>query len=461
MRQVLFILLALIPLFFPSSVSAHAFGQLYNLPVPFWMYVYGGAAVIIFSFVIIASFSTNTGHTYPVKNLHWLSQVISHKIFLASAKSFSVFLFLLTILTGLFGEDYSSVNFNMTFFWICFVLGFSYIVAISGNIWEVVSPLKLCIDWIERMSTKMVKGVYVYPKNLAYYPSLLFYILFISIELFGNTTPFSLSFLILLYTGITITGVIAWGKKNWLFYGEFFTVLFRLLSTMSVLSYTKNLFLRIPFTPLLSQKPAHISLVLFIIFMLSSTAYDGIHNTVSWVLVLSAFPQVFGSASYDIYQLLGLIIFLFLFFSMYLFCMILLQKITRTHQGLEKLSGSFVYSLIPIAIVYNVAHYYTLLITEGQNMIRLISDPFGYNWNVFGTAEHFEIYIPPANVVWHSQVLLIVIGHIIGVYLSHKIGLALFSTQKQVLLSQIPLLLLMVLYSMIGLWILSQPLTTG
>ena len=68
----------------------------------------------------------------------------------------------------------------------------------------------------------------------------------------------------------------------------------------------------------------------------------------------------------------------------------------------------FAFSLVPIAFVYNVTHYYTLLISQGANIVRLASDPFGLGWDLFGTAQWLSTpIILDAGGVWHTQVGLI------------------------------------------------------
>ena len=48
----------------------------------------------------------------------------------------------------------------------------------------------------------------------------------------------------------------------------------------------------------------------------------------------------------------------------------------------------FVYTLIPIAIAYHLAHFLTFFLIYGQQIIPLLSDPFGYGWDLFGTASY-------------------------------------------------------------------------
>ena len=114
---------------------------------------------------------------------------------------------------------------------------------------------------------------------------------------------------------------------------------------------------------------------------------------------------------------------------------------------------------MPIAVADQVAHCYTLLLVQGQAFVARLSDPFGWGWNLFGTVGFQPRYdLVGAGFVWYSQVALIVVGHVIAVYLAHLISLRLLGDPRRALLSQIPMLVLMVLYTVCSLWILAQPI---
>ena len=114
---------------------------------------------------------------------------------------------------------------------------------------------------------------------------------------------------------------------------------------------------------------------------------------------------------------------------------------------------------MPIAVAYQVAHYYTLLLVQGQAIVRHVSDPFGWGWDLFGTSGFtINAAVIGADTVWYSQIALIVAGHVIAVYLAHVTALRLFENYRRALWSQIPILVLMVLYTVSSLWILSQPI---
>jgi len=119
---------------------------------------------------------------------------------------------------------------------------------------------------------------------------------------------------------------------------------------------------------------------------------------------------------------------------------------------------SFAFTLVPIAIGYHLAHYLSFLLIQGQRVISLASDPFGFGWNLIGTAGYrINIGALGARFVWFAAVIAIVIGHIIAVYLAHVIALQKLKNRAPALRSQYPMLALMVTYTMISLWIIAQP----
>jgi len=119
---------------------------------------------------------------------------------------------------------------------------------------------------------------------------------------------------------------------------------------------------------------------------------------------------------------------------------------------------AFVLTLVPIAVAYHLAHYFSLLLTAGQFIIPLASDPLGRGWNLFGTASYkVDLGIVSPYVFWYGAVALILIGHVIAVYLAHVQALRLYRERRAALKSQVPMIALMVVYTTLSLWILAQP----
>ena len=109
----------------------------------------------------------------------------------------------------------------------------------------------------------------------------------------------------------------------------------------------------------------------------------------------------------------------------------------------------FVLTLAPIAIAYRLAHYATFFALAGQPLIPLVSDSMGRGWDFFGTAHgHVGVGVISARFVWYTALVTIVVGHVIAVILAHVQARRTFEDNRSVLMSQIPMLVLMVGYTM-------------
>jgi hypothetical protein len=112
---------------------------------------------------------------------------------------------------------------------------------------------------------------------------------------------------------------------------------------------------------------------------------------------------------------------------------------------------------VPIALAYAVAHYFSLLVQQGQYMIPLVSDPFGFGWDLLGTADYEpRLRVLSPNMTWYVQVAALVVGHVLGLVLAHDRAVALFRSGRAALNTQYALLSLMILYTVTGLWLLRQ-----
>jgi hypothetical protein len=116
----------------------------------------------------------------------------------------------------------------------------------------------------------------------------------------------------------------------------------------------------------------------------------------------------------------------------------------------------FIQSLVPIALVYAVAHYFTLLVIQGQYALPLASDPFGFGWDLFGTVDYAPNIAPfSPNTVWYVQVGSLVAGHVAGLTVAHDRAVTILP-ERDALRSQYAMLGLMVVYTVGGLWLLSR-----
>ena len=95
---------------------------------------------------------------------------------------------------------------------------------------------------------------------------------------------------------------------------------------------------------------------------------------------------------------------------------------------------------------------------EGQHIIPLLSDPFGWGWNLFGTAGKTYPPFLSLETIWWFQLIFVVVGHLYGVVLADRYARALFKNKRAVFMSLIPLLITMILYSAFSMWLIMQPM---
>jgi hypothetical protein len=123
----------------------------------------------------------------------------------------------------------------------------------------------------------------------------------------------------------------------------------------------------------------------------------------------------------------------------------------------SELARAFVHSLVPIAFVYVAAHYMTQLLFQGQALTYLGSDPLGRGWDLFGGRDRpIDYGVIGATATWYWQVGFVVMGHVAALVLAHDRALVLYADAKQAVKSQYWMLGVMVGFTSLALWLLSQ-----
>jgi hypothetical protein len=159
-----------------------------------------------------------------------------------------------------------------------------------GDVFAIINPWETILDICEKCGLDLTKARVSYPGPLGYLPALFWYVALIGIELFTEQSPFVLSIALLVYSIAVFFGAWLFGRPTWLRYGEFFGLFFRLIGSMAPVAYVRTpgesewqWRLRPPFSGIVDEHKEHLSLLLFVLFMLSSTIYDGLHDTQIWL----------------------------------------------------------------------------------------------------------------------------------------------------------------------------------
>jgi hypothetical protein len=476
--------LARLLLWVPGEAVAHGYAALYIPPVPVALYGWGAALTLAASFLITALFLTRPPATLAADAGHLDVTALLRPLrgILPPLRWLFIGVLGLCIATAYFGSRDPLRNFGMTFFWVLFVLLVPYLSLVIGNVYAALNPWRTLGDGLDRLCHGYARGRLRYPERLGDWPALSLYLGFIHFELFGTGRPVPLGHLLVGYTLLNLVGIGLVGRRAWFRHCEFFSVFLRLVALMAPVDYRRGeggvpgrLRLRWPLAGLIRERPEHLSTLAFVLAMLSTTAFDGLRATQWWVSLFWGDPTgllsewlgthpvaALGTLRpwYIAWESLWLFAAPFLYLAAYFAALWLGRRLTRTPRALRELALDFGYTLLPIAVVYHITHYATLLLAHGLKIVSLLSDPFGRKWDLFGTAHLFRAPILlDYSVVWHAQVGMIVLGHVISVFIAHRIALRLFPSRGTALLSQLPLLALMIAFTVVGLWILAQPLT--
>jgi hypothetical protein len=360
-------------------------------------------------------------------------------VVVAALRAVSVCVLFLLIAAGLFGTQDPFRNFAPAFVWIAWWIGFTYLSALLGNFWALLNPWTILHP----------KGLFRLPPAVGVWPAAALLLAFAWIEIVweGNAVPANIAWLALGYSLLTWVGMFVFGGEAWLKSGEVFTVYFGFLARLAPIEVKPNeLRLRTPAAGLLD--PLSSSEAFFVIVMLAIVTFDGLRETPVWAVSdaqwtvaatagLLAMPWVFALVIFGVCALMGWL----------------------TITSASELARVFIPTLLPIALAYHVAHYLSYLLVAGQVVIPLASDPLGRGWDLFGTARYqIAVGVVGARFAWYTSVIVIVAGHVLAMYVAHRLALARFSTPRLARRSQYPLAALMVGYTMLSLWILAQPI---
>jgi hypothetical protein len=458
------------------SISLHAFGPRYDLPISLALYLYAAAGVVVVSFVMVALFAGDrTGDRavrYPRLATPALLAIGRSPVLRMVTGTFGVLVLLSVVVTGLFGVQNALDNPSAFLTWIYFWAGLVILSGLVGNLWTLVNPWSALYDLITL--GRRPRAPFRLPAGTGVWPAALVYLLFALFELASGVAslPVLVASLAIAYSVLTLGGMLLFGRDEWLRSSEGFTVLFSIIGRFGPVETERDergrltgVWLRPWGTGLLQPQRAGWDWVVFVILMLGSLAFDGLLATPAWAsfdAAMAPWAQGLGRFSEPLVRTLGMLLLVTAFLLIFVAFVRMMLYFGRGRGDELATITAFALTLVPIALVYNAAHNYSYLTYNAQGLIPLLADPLGRGWHLLPTANFKpSLALNAAATVWYMQIILIVVGHVIAVYLAHLRAGERFRTAQRALLSQYPMLLLMVLYTMTSLWILAQPATRG
>ena len=194
------------------------------------------------------------------------------------------------------------------------------------------------------------------------------------------------------------------------------------------------------------------------LLMLSLTAFHGLTMTGIWEEAIRTTGGTLGIGRSVAFSLMmgALIVLPLAIYALLVAVSMKLSQDRRVHY--KDYFVRYAYALLPIALFYHLAHNSEHLLMEGQKVVALASDPMGYGWNVFGTGMMTIAPLASLSTLWGVQVLLVLIGHVYSLWVARRTAIGLFGEGGSAFRSQLPMLAAVVLFSLLSLWLLKQPM---
>jgi hypothetical protein len=252
--------------------------------------------------------------------------------------------------------------------------------------------------------------------------------------------------------------------------GECLSAFFLMISRLALFSGRKDALLRrrpldfaLPGARLTSAEALPPSGILFLLLALSSVSFDGLSRTFAWLGFVGINPLDFPGRSAVVgVNTAGLLGMAAALCGAFLLAVWLGHRLSGSIVPLWSAAGALAWSIIPISLAYHTAHNLTEILVNAQYALAAVSDPLARGWNLFGTAGmHVHAGITAgydsAWAIWNTQAAVIIIGHMLAVLVAHVIAWRLHGSARKAVSSQIPLAVLMVFYTVFGLWLLASP----
>ena len=449
---------------------AHGIVGRADLPIPVALFAAAAAAVLVVSFVALAG-----GWAQPrlarlgERPLFRLPVAVDVVLGTLSVAAFAV-----SAYAGLAGTDSQQDNLAPTAVYVGFWVGIPFLSLLLGDVFRLLSPWRAvgrAAGWI---GARAVPGgmpePLPYPERLGRWPAAAGVLGFAICELCWAWArePLGLAVVMLPYFAAMCAAMSVYGVEAWTRNGDAFGVLFGLIATLAPVARRRDgmLVLRLPgIGP--ARLTASAGVLAVLLTSIGSTAFDGAKEGPLFNDAATRLQDFFHSlglslgSALEVAFVVGLLAAVAIVTAIFALGMAGMPP-AKALTDRVALARAFAHTLVPIAAGYMVAHYFSLLAYNGQDLWRLASDPLGNGSNLFGGANRTIDYsIVSATGIWYVQVGALVVGHVWGLVLAHDRALELYGDARGATRSQVVMLGVMVSFTCLGLWLLSAALNTS
>jgi len=434
-------------------VFEHGIGGSQDLPISLPLALAGGAAALTVSFIVLvlawrtSRFDAATqGHPVPA----WLAQVVDSGALTAVMRVLGLVITAYVGWAAIAGPDNGA---NPTF-GVVYVLLWVGIVPASllfGPFYKAVNPVR-SVHWaMSKLSGgDPAEGVLRLPDRVGLWPASLGLLAFVWMELVSPDATFlwTIRLWFAAYFAIVLVGAALFGER-WIASADPFEAFSTLLSRVSVWGRTADgtLVWRSPLRNL-DGTPEQAGLTATVAVLVGSTAWDSFQDSLTWL-------RMSDGIGLDpvLRDTVGLVLLCGLVGGLFALATMLMTPVPGVSRG--EMPNLFAHSIVPIVVGYMVAHYLSYLLEVGQQTLIFLSDPMVDGSDYLGTADlqvNYWLSLHP-TLLANLKVFAIVGGHVLGVVAAHDRAMRLLPSRHQ-LTGQLPLLLVMVAYTVGGLYLL-------
>jgi hypothetical protein len=442
-------------------VIAHGLVGRADLPVPEGLFIAAAAVVLVASFLALALlWSRPRLQAWPERRLIRLPAAVDVVL-----GALGVLVFGVTAYAGLAGTDQQVDNLAPTMVYVAFWVGVPVASLLVGDVWRLLSPWRAIGRAAGAVARRTARGELPeplpYPERLGRLPAAAGVLAFAICELCWATArePGPLAVLMLVYLVIMLVGMSLYGVEAWTRNADAFGVLFGFFAALAPLARRDGiLYARPPLVGAGAIRPVPGTTAVMLVGI-GSTAFDGAKEGPLFNDVVAELQEAFGGLGLSLGAALelGYVVGLLAVCGLVALVWALGVAGMRRAPGGERPGRALVHSLAPILAAYVLAHYFSLLAYNGQDLLRLASDPLGTGDDLFGTAgTSIDYGVVSATGIWYVQVGALVIGHVSGLVLAHDRALGIYGGHRAASRSQLAMLVVMVMFTVLGLWLLSE-----
>lgn len=435
---------------------AHAFGQRYDLPIPLALFVVGGAAVVVVSFLLVFRRSVDAEQLVA-------TDTVPPAPLRPGRAAVSLLMLAFVVVVGLLGKQELSENVDPTLFWIVVWIVVPLSCGLLGDWTRTVNPFAVLARLSNRTGVRkaLLARTEPLPWRLGWWPAVVLFALMVLGELVFNLTATVPSFIggaLLVYVLLSGAAGLLFGA-GWLERGEVFSVLFDVWGRLGYWRHGapgRRGFaggLDVPFE-------ACVSRVVFVLLMLVNINFDGLTGTQRWTRFER---QTLGTSGAPLEAVKALSLLVLVLVVLTLFGVFATAAARAGRHGttfLPSLAG-LLPSLVPIAFGYLIAHYCSYVVTNLQLLFPLIGNPGFTGWPItlpFPFSDSYEVHLTllPASFYWYLSLAAIVLAHVAAVLLAHRHLGTRTADEQRARASEYPWLVAMVLYTVFSLFLIAQ-----